>query len=272
MSGRIALMVRGLPSIPIDEAVERFGKYYPEPKSGIFHTSPSFTGISKGNSISFVNAKTGDYSGGQGLNKQVISDLRKLQEDFNQYSLANPGIYTNSPTTGSRAKLYRRVGFQQSPDSLFQAIDTRSIADADVQYVKAIDAAIFPETKNILQKNTLPAFFFSNGNVLAASRLNANTLQSLFRGIDRNSIISELPLAIESGLSNKKYLKGASQNDPIRQYLTVIDRQEAARNQEAMARGISSSDLFNQEQIEAEQRMARRLEERRQRQRQMGII
>ena len=46
MTNRIALKVRGLPSIPIDDAIERFGKYYPKPveQEEIFHISPSFIG------------------------------------------------------------------------------------------------------------------------------------------------------------------------------------------------------------------------------------
>ena len=92
MSGRIALMVRGLPSIGIDEAVERFGKYYPQPQSGVFHESPSFTGITNANSISFINAKTNSYDGGQGLTQDSRRDLRKLREDFESYTQDKPAV------------------------------------------------------------------------------------------------------------------------------------------------------------------------------------
>ena len=183
MSGRIALMVRGLPSIGIDEAVERFGKYYPEIKSGVFHTSPSFTGMNTNNSISFVNAKTGSYSGGQGLTKESMRDLRKLREDFENYTQANPSIYSNSPTSDSRAKLYRRVGFQQDPDSNFQVIDTRRIAEQDLPYVKSIDAGVLtPREKKVLRPNVTPSFLSTDAGVIAMSRLSPITMWSLMGG------------------------------------------------------------------------------------------
>jgi hypothetical protein len=179
MSGRIALMVRGLPSIGIDEVVERFGKYYPEPKSDIFHTSPSFKGMNTNNSISFVNAETGSYSGGQGLTKESIRDLRKLQEDFNNYIQENPNIYTNSPTSKSRAKLYRRIGFNDLSNKE-QYLDARQVRDDDMPYVKAIDT-IMPFAKRF--PNTASQPFFKYGdNVVASSRLNNYVITDVIQG------------------------------------------------------------------------------------------
>ena len=179
MSGRIALMVRGLPSIGIDEAVERFGKYYPEPKSDIFHTSPSFRGMNTNNSISFVNAKTNSYSGGQGLTKESMRDLRKLEEDFNNYIQENPNIYTNNPTSKSRAKLYRRIGFNDLPNNE-QYLDARQIKGDDLPYVKAIDT-IMPFTKRF-PHTALQPFFKYGDNVVASSRLNTNVVTDVIQG------------------------------------------------------------------------------------------
>lgn len=180
MPNRIALMVRGLPSIPIDEAVERFGKYYPEPKSAIWHRSPSFTGISsKDNSISFVNAKTSSYSGGQGLTLESRRDLRQLQKDFTNYIQENPGIYTNNPTSKSRAKLYRRIGFNDLPNNE-QYLDARRVKSEDLPYVKSIDT-IIPFTKRF--PNTASQPFFKQGdNVVASSRLNSDFVVDVMQG------------------------------------------------------------------------------------------
>jgi len=89
MSSRIALMVKGLPPIGIDEAIERFGKYYPEPRFGVWHESPSFTGRVENNSVMFTDSQ-GSLKGGGGLNAQVMADLRKLQSDFNNYTSQYP--------------------------------------------------------------------------------------------------------------------------------------------------------------------------------------
>jgi hypothetical protein len=179
MPGRIALMVRGLPSIPINEALERFSKYYPKPKPGVFHTSPSFTGMSSNNIISFYNANTNSYSGGQGLTKESMRDLRKLQEDFNNYIQENPSIYTNNPTSKSRAKLYRRVGFKDLPN-YEQYLDARRISDNDMPYVKAIDT-IMPLTKRF-PNTALQPFFKYGSNVVASSRLNNDVIVDVMQG------------------------------------------------------------------------------------------
>jgi len=219
MSGRIALMVRGLPSIGIDEAVERFGKYYPEPKSGVFHTSPSFTGVSKNNDISFVDAKTNSYEGGQGLNKQVISDLRKLRKDFEEYTSANQGIYTNSPTSESRAKLYRRIGFLDTGNRN-QVIDTRRIASEDLPYVQAIDASILPnEERKVLRPNIMQSFLSNGSNVLAGSKLEYNTLPSVLRG--------DKPIYTLSDMIDAFHLKKKQVKDEMKQKaLNISDNED----------------------------------------------
>lgn len=183
-------MVRGLPSIGIDEAVERLGKYYPEPRSEIFHESPSFIGMNTNNSISFVNAKTNNYDGGQGLTKESIRDLRKLQEDFNKYIIDNPNIYTNNPTSKSRAKLYRRIGFNDLPNNK-QYLDARQVKNDDLLYVKAIDT-IMPFAK--MFPNTASQPFFKYGdNVVASSRLNIGVVNDVIRGYSpTNSLEKEL--------------------------------------------------------------------------------
>ncbi len=140
MSSRIALMVKGLPPIGIDEAIERFGKYYPEPRFGVWHESPSFTGRVENNSVMFTDSQ-GSLKGGGGLNAQVMADLRKLQSDFNNYTSQYPNIYTNSPTSESRAKLYRRIGFKDVPNG-GQAIDRRIILPEDLPYVQALDGLL----------------------------------------------------------------------------------------------------------------------------------
>lgn len=206
MSGRIALMVRGLPSIGIDEAVERLGKYYAKVPSDqkVFHTSPSFTGLSSQNAISFLNNKTGDFTGGGGLNSQVITDLRQLQRDFNDYVQTNQGIYTNSPTTTSRAKLYKRVGFKDVPDG-GQVLDSRRISPDDLPYVKAIDAAVMPKPfKDVLEVGGLPVFIKGEDGVVAASKINRNTILDALRGYRNSSDI----LGIEaSGVLDEKRIK-----------------------------------------------------------------
>lgn len=184
MSGRIALMVRGLPSIGIDEAVERFSKYYIKPPSDqkVFHASPSFTGLSSQNAISFLNNKTRDFSGGGGLNQQVMADLRRLQKDFNDYTQTNQGIYTNNPTSASRAKLYRRVGFRDMPHGE-QVLDSRRISPIDNPYVQAIDMAVLPELFNKTLGNTgsLP-FLKTEDGIVSAERLNRIKLLNALRG------------------------------------------------------------------------------------------
>lgn len=209
MSGRIALMVRGLPSIPIDEAVERFGKYYPSSRTEVFHKSPSFLGKVTGNSVSFTNASTGTYEGGQGINKQTMGDLRKLQEDFNKYITENPGIYTNSPTSASRARLYKRVGFNSNSLTGTQALDARRIADEDLPYVKALDSAIHQgATKNALNINATPAFLKSGDKVSSMSRINTDLILSALRGGNVNNILTE---AVDYALSSKPTFKLRSQ-------------------------------------------------------------
>lgn len=222
MSGRIALMVRGLPSIGIDEAVERFGKYYPEIKSGVFHTSPSFTGMNTNNSISFVNAKTNSYSGGQGLTEESMRDLRKLREDFESYTQANPSVYSNTPTSDSRARLYRRVGFQQDPSSNFQAIDTRRIASEDLPYVQAIDASIMtPSIRRILRPNVMESFVKNGDNVLAGSRLGGGgTLENIMKGGNEKYMIDDI---FSRSLSAKRFGGLSPKGKTRSEYLSLIN-------------------------------------------------
>lgn len=204
MSGRIALMVRGLPSIGIDEAVERFGKYYPQPKSDVFHESPSFIGTIQSNNVAFRNAVTNNYDGGQGLNRQNISDLRQLQKDFKDYTNSNPDIYTNSPTSESRAKLYRRVGFLDIGNKN-QVIDTRRIASQDLPYVQAIDASILPSgQRKVLRPNVMESFISNGKNVLAGSRLEGNALEYAMRGGDE---LYMLPDIIDTSFKERKEIK-----------------------------------------------------------------
>lgn len=202
MSGRIALMVRGLPSISVEEALERFRKYYPKPVTGEFHRSPSFIGNSNNNVITFVNATTGSYGSGSGINLQKRTDLKKLGKDFKEYSLANPSVYINSPTTESRAKLYRRVGFTDSPDGS-QFLDTRRIANEDLPYVRAIDKTS-PLTKNIPNKSLEP-FFKYGDNVIASSRLSKDVVAKVFQSNSPSDFLSQ---EIDKELSMRKQVRG----------------------------------------------------------------
>ena len=175
MPGRIALMVRGLPSIGIDEAVGRFGKYYTLPKRGVFHSSASFPeGYSSSRGTITFTDKQGGYEGGNGLTKQAMGDLRQLLADFKNFTSENPSIYNAQPTSKSRAKLYSRaVGAKNLPnDWSYQVIDTRRIAEQDLPYTKAIDKAILPDKEaEILVPNQLTAFLNVDGYVIAGSRI-----------------------------------------------------------------------------------------------------
>ena len=219
MSGRIALMVKGLPSIGIDEAVERFGKYYAKPSSDqkVFHTSPSFTGLSSENAISFINNKTGGFSGGGGLNQQVMADLRRLQKDFNDYTQANQGIYTNSPTSASRAKLYRRVGFRDMPHG-GQVLDSRRISPIDNPYVQAIDMAVLPElfNKALGRSSPLP-FLKTEDGIVSAQRLNKTRLLGALRG----NPISTLAIELDVGriLDTKRHKRIAAKFNKFGEYI-----------------------------------------------------
>lgn len=197
MSGRIALMVRGLPSIGIDEAVERFSKYYPEVNNNksVFHESPSFIGTSASNTIAFTDAKTGGYKGGQGLSADAIRDLRKLQKDFNAYIESNPDIYINNPTTESRAKLYRRVGFKDV-DNQLQVLDSRKINPNDLPYVQAIDKATLPTPMSLaLGNSSLPVFFKRGGNIVAGSRINKRSILNALMGYRDSADILDIEIA-----------------------------------------------------------------------------
>lgn len=204
MSGRIALMVRGLPSIGIDEAVERFGRYYKSPVEGIFHSSESFPKgySSPSGTITFVD-KQGSYQGGGGLTKSVMRDLRQLQSDFKSFTSENPSIYNANPTTKSRAKLYSRaVGMKNLPiDWQYQVVDTRRIAEQDLPYVKAIDSVALPaRMANIIRPEKTPLFLKRDNNVIAASRINRDIFIPSIRGESSNALEN----AFDSALSSKR--------------------------------------------------------------------
>lgn len=218
MSGRIALMVRGLPSIGIDEAVERFGKYYPEPKTADFHKSPSFTGYIRNNDVAFVN-KQGNFEGGQGLNRQTMSDLRQLRKDFKDYTAQNQGIYTNSPTSKSREKLYKRIGFLDYGNRN-QVIDTRRIASQDLPYVQAIDTSVLPSgIKEVLRPNTMESFISSGGNILAGSRIGGSVLEAAIRGGKEKQMLPEI---IDASLEKRRKTR-----DEIKQRALNINDNES---------------------------------------------
>lgn len=251
MSGRIALMVRGLPSIGIDEAVERFGKYYPQPISGVFHQSPSFVGQINDNNVSFFDTKTKGYSGGQGLTKQSISDLRKLKQDFENYVQSNPQIYTNEPTSESRAKLYRRVGFQDLPNGV-QVLDARRIASEDLAYVQAIDAAI--NSKGSKQPSLSPLFLSSNGVVISSSRIRPEVIESALKQ-KPNDLSGDVNWAIAMKQKNVKKRLGLSQQpstinilDPVKFVSSQPTRSNINEDLEAGAfRSISRNpERFNE--------------------------
>jgi hypothetical protein len=204
MSGRIALMVRGLPSIGMDEAVERFGKYYRKPAEGVFHSSESFPKgySSPSGTITFVD-KRGGYQGGEGISKQVMRDLRQLQLDFKSFTSENPSIYNASPTTKSRAKLYSRaVGMQNTPiDWQYQVVDTRRIAEQDLPYVKAIDSVALPgRMREIIRPDKSPLFIKRGDNVISASRINRDVFIPSIRGESSNALEN----AFDSALSSKR--------------------------------------------------------------------
>lgn len=182
MSGRIALVVKGLPPVPLEEAIKRFGQYYKRPASGVFHSSQSFPkGESSGGIISFVNAE-GGYSGGGGLTKQSIGDLRQLQKDFLSFVEQNPSIYTNSPTSESRAKLYRRIGFKG--DQSWQVLDARRVSEKDSPYVQALDTAMLsPREREVIGIPNTNAFFkLEDGTIRTAKRFGVFELSGLFSG------------------------------------------------------------------------------------------
>lgn len=239
MSGRIALMVRGLPSIGIDEAVERFGKYYPEPRTGIFHQSPSFVGRVENNSVMFTDSK-GGVQGGTGLNAQVISDLRKLQADFNDYTSRYPDIYTNTPTTESRAKLYRRIGFRDVPDG-GQAIDKRIVLPEDLPYIQALDGMIQ-----------------SSGVNKALGNINPRQIENITGKYD-----------LESWVRGRRYSAGET---PRERELRLIDEEvKQTQKLEAARLGMNYPDYLTMRSAQAEESMRQRMAERMSRARQRPI-
>ena len=186
MTGRIALMVRGLPPIPLENVSQRLGKYYKiggddivQPKE--FHNSKSFkSGYDYGGEIAFTN-KDGGMEGGGGLNKQVMEDLRKLQTDFEKHIESNPNIYTNKPTSPSRAKLYRRaLGFQGEE---FQALDARRIAQEDLPYTQALDPKVLDPNISLALGNPKQQAFvrMPDGTIRSLDRFDRRGVKTLLR-------------------------------------------------------------------------------------------
>ena len=221
MSNRIAVLFRGLPSLSIEEMQSRFAKYYPQHKTtDVIHSSPSFIGKIDNGSISFTD-KSGSYQGGTGLNQQVMADLRQLKNDVETYVNSNPNVYTNQPTSPSRAKLYRRVGFQdayppkesswvEGYEPGYQAMDTRRIATEDLPYVKALDAILQnPFANKALGNQSLAPFIKSGDKVVSMSRMSDFPL--LAKGIAEYA-----PDAVEEALRNKKEVRNFfSNNEPL---------------------------------------------------------
>lgn len=212
MSNRIAVLFRGLPSLPIEEMQTRFAKYYPEHKTkDVFHDSSSFIGKVDGGSISFTD-RAGSYDGGTGLNQQVMADLRKMKNDADAYVNNNPAVYTNQPTSPSRAKLYKRMGFQdaypprasgwvEGYEPGYQAMDTRRIATEDLPYVKALDAILQnPFANKALGNQSLAPFIKSGDKVVSMSRMSDFPLMA--KGITEHA-----PDAVEEALKNKKEMR-----------------------------------------------------------------
>ena len=212
MSNRVAILFRGLPSLPIEEMQSRFAKYYPEHKiKDVFHNSPSFIGKLDSGSISFTD-RAGSYDGGTGLNQQVMADLRKMKADAETYVNANPNVYTNQPTSPSRAKLYKRIGFQdayppkasewvEGYEPGYQAMDTRRIATEDLPYVKALDAILQnPFANKALGNQSLAPFIKSGDKVVSMSRMPDFPL--LAKGIAEYA-----PDAVEEALKNKREMR-----------------------------------------------------------------
>ena len=209
MSNRTAILFRGLPSLPVEEMQQRFSKYYPSRKSqDVFHESQSFKGIVDDGSISFTD-RAGSYSGGTGLNQQVMSDLRQLKSEAESYVNTQPNVYTNQPTSPSRAKLYKRMGFQDAypptPQSWregeyepgYQALDSRRIATEDVPYVKALDAILQnPFANKALGNKSLAPFLKHGDKVISMSRMSDFPL--LAKGASEH-----IPDAIEAAFNDK---------------------------------------------------------------------
>lgn len=236
MSSRIALMVRGLPPIGIDEAIERFGKYYPEPRFGVWHESPSFTGRVENNSVMFTDSQ-GSLKGGGGLNAQVMADLRKLQSDFNNYTSQYPNIYTNSPTSESRAKLYRRIGFKDVPNG-GQAIDRRIILPEDLPYVQALDG--------LLQ---------TSGVNKALGNINPRQIENITGRYD-----------LESWVNGRRF---SSSETPRERELRIIDEEvKQGQKLEAARLGMNYPDYLTMRSRQAEESMRQRMAERMSRARQ----
>lgn len=278
MSNRIALMVRGLPSVPIEDAVERFGKYYAPPKEGVFHSSESFPKgySSPSGTITFVD-KQGGYQGGGGLTKSAMRDLRQLQADFEAFTSENPSIYNANPTTKSRAKLYSRaIGAKNLPDGWgLQAIDTRRIAEADFPYVQAIDVSVLPsDIKSILRPNVLESFIGDGDRVVAASRI--PVLKRIMQG---SPYVNSLPNFIDRAFEQKVAKRLGRVDDNVfgrtrlsaedseetiraREISNMLSEIEARERAEATNLGMSTSDYYAMRSRQAEENMRQRMAER----------
>ena len=235
MSGRIALIIKGLPAIPVEDAIDRFRKYYPDPISGVFHQSPSFIGRVEQNQIFFTDWH-GNTKGGRGLNAQIMSDLRKLQSDFNEYTSKNPRIYTNTPTTESRARLYRRVGFKDIADSPEQVIDRRVVSTEDLPYIQALDGMLLRTEVNKALGNTKPPEIINSGDY------------------DFSYLLKNKP--------TREDLSDSLRQKELARITNEVDQRERA---EAARLGMTYDDYFNTRMAEAEQRMRQRMAEMRQR-------
>ena len=195
MSGRIALMVRGLPSIPIEDAVERLGKYYPQTlERNTFHKSSTFTGTTFPKilgetyipEVGFKNNVTGtdEPEGAFTLDKR--KDLRKLGDDFEAFVEDRPSIYYAGPTSNSRAKLYRRIGFKDLLQG-GQILDARRIAQDDLPYTQSLDPKLLGQLASQLPVNagSNPANAFikmEDGTIRSLDRFNPSVLTSAIKG------------------------------------------------------------------------------------------
>lgn len=238
MSGRIALMVRGLPSIPIEDAVERFSKYYTKPQNKVFHSSESFPKAeSVFGEISFVG-KDGTTQGGTGLTKEAIRDLRKLKEDFEGFVVENPSIYTNYPTSRSRRNLYSRMGFEGSD---LQALDARRITSQDLPYTQVLDPNILPtNTVEALGIQPRQGFIKTQDGTVRSLQRFAPSLNNLFSGkVPKESALDLLELELTRSLVDQNKQKEKKIRETLRGTPQFMDR--------LVAQGRRTSALQEQE-------------------------
>lgn len=177
--GRLAILFRDkgrTTSMSPQEVVNRFSQYYQPLKSGdVFHKSDSFTGKSMAGNVVFEDAFGGYKPNNSNLipKQQQRTDLKQLLADFNNYTLQNPGIYSNAPTSDSRGRMYsKHAGFAGNyPDR--QYADRRRIADTDLQFVKALDTVGLQGTP-LTNTGKLAPFLSNNGKITSLKGMNMN--------------------------------------------------------------------------------------------------